>query len=56
MAFLRALTKLFLLPGTIVLTFLNVSVEEDGGVFRSMINMIFWGLVAVIATLPFAVR
>lgn len=55
MAFLRFLTKLFLLPGTIVLSALNIDVKDDGGVFRSLINMIFWGFIVVIAALPFAI-
>lgn len=55
MAFLRALTTLFLLPGTLVLTSLNINIEEDGGVFRSMINMIFWGFIGVMVTLPFMI-
>ena len=53
MAFLRFLTKLFLLPGTLVLSALNIEVAEDGGVFRSLINMIFWGFIVVFAALPF---
>jgi len=53
MALLRGLTKLFLLPGTLVLGIMNISVESDGGVFRSLINMIFWGFVGVLCALPF---
>lgn len=53
MAFLRFLTKLFLLPGTLVLSSLNIDVKDDGGVFRSLINMIFWGFVVVVLALPF---
>jgi len=53
MFILRGLVTLFLLPGTIVLSMLNISVESDGGVFRSLINMIFWGLVCVLVALPF---
>ncbi|MDB2439118.1 hypothetical protein N9W89_10410 [Hellea sp.] len=52
MAFLKGLVTLFLLPGTLVLGAMNISVENDGGVFRSLINMIFWGFVGVIITLP----
>lgn len=53
MKFLRGLTKLFLLPGTLVLNAANISVEGDGGIFRSFINMIFWGIFAFIFALPF---
>jgi len=56
MAFLRFLTTLFLLPGTLVLKSLNISEEDDGGIFRSMINMIFWGIFVVIISLPFIVQ
>lgn len=56
MAFLRGLTKLFLLPGTLVLGAMNISVENDGGVFRSLINMIFWGCVGVMCALPLMFR
>ncbi|MGB0908584.1 MAG: hypothetical protein ACPGVT_13935 [Maricaulaceae bacterium] len=55
MKFLSALTKLFLLPGTIMLSHLNVSVEQDGGVFRSLFNMIFWGFIGVMIVLPLMV-
>ena len=53
MALLRGLTTLFLLPGTLVLNAMNISVESDGGVFRSLINMIFWGFIGVLCAMPF---
>lgn len=53
MTTLRILGKIFLFPGTLMLNMLNVSVENDGGVFRSLINMIFWGFVCVMGALPF---
>ncbi len=53
MPILRAFAKLFLLPGTIVINALDVSVEDDGGVLRSFVNMIFWGILAVVIMLPF---
>jgi len=56
MAILHFLAKIFLLPGTLVLSSLNITVEDDGGIFRSLINMIFWGVIAVIVSLPFIVR
>lgn len=43
MAFLRGLTYIFLLPGDIVRRQLKMTVEEDGGILRSFINMCFWG-------------
>ena len=55
MKFLSLLIKIFLLPGTLVLSAFNISVDNDGGVFRSMINMIFWGFIGVIFALPFMI-
>ncbi len=48
MFLLEGLLKLFLLPGTIVIKKLGISIEEDGGIMRSLINMIFWGILGVI--------
>lgn len=56
MSVLRALTSLFLLPGTLILSALNISVENDGGIFRSLINMIFWGFVGVPIALLFLIN
>jgi len=53
MAILNGLATIFLMPGTLVLNSLNISVENDGGVFRSLINMIFWGFVGVMCAVPF---
>jgi len=55
MAFFKGLGTIFLLPGTLVLSRMNISVENDGGIFRSFINMIFWGIVAIFAALAFMV-
>lgn len=51
MAILRTFGFLFLLPGSLVLGALDISIESDGGVFRSLINMIFWGVVGVLGAL-----
>ncbi len=40
---LNVLVKLFLLPGSLVVRALGLSLEEDGGILRSLINMLFWG-------------
>jgi len=53
MIILRGLASLFLLPGTLVINALGVSVEDDGGILRSFVNMIFWGVIAVALYLPF---
>jgi len=55
MAILRFLAKLFLLPGTLALSALNISEDDDGGIFRSLINMIFWGILTVIISIPFII-
>ena len=47
MFILTKLTQLLLLPGTIVLGLIGVSVEEDSGVLRSFINSIFWGVISL---------
>ncbi|MEP6343833.1 MAG: hypothetical protein ABJ275_11015 [Maricaulaceae bacterium] len=52
MAFLRFLANMFLLPGTLVLNAMDISVDSDGGIFRSLINMIFWGIVGVMIIVP----
>lgn len=43
MAIVKLITFIFLLPGDIVRRQLNMTVEEDGGILRSFINMCFWG-------------
>ena len=41
----RALAALFLMPGTAVINLIGITVEEDGGILRSFINMCFWGVI-----------
>jgi hypothetical protein len=45
MFILKALLTLFLLPGTLALNAVNISIDEDSGMFRSLINMVFWGFI-----------
>lgn len=47
MLIINLLLKLFLMPGTLVLNRLGVSIEEDGGVMRSFVNMCFWGTIGL---------
>ena len=56
MAILRFLTKLFLLPGTLALKSLNITEQDVGGIFRSLVNMIFWGILIVIISMPLIIR
>ncbi|MEO9876637.1 MAG: hypothetical protein ABJ360_03395 [Roseobacter sp.] len=55
MAILKALARGFLLPGTLVLGCMGISVEEDSGIFRSFINSSFWGAIALWIALAFFV-
>ncbi|WP_017932281.1 hypothetical protein [Robiginitomaculum antarcticum] len=56
MVFLNFLATMFLLPGTIVLKMVGVSVDDDGGIFRSLINMIFWGILSAMIVLPILLK
>ena len=47
------LLKILFLPGTLVLRFLGVSVEEDSGIVRSFINSSFWGAIALAIALHY---
>lgn len=48
MTFLRILAAIFLFPGNVLLSALNISVSDDGGILRSLVNMIFWGFIGVV--------
>ena len=41
------LLKLLFWPGDTVLRLLGVSVEQDSGIARSLINSTVWGIVAI---------
>lgn len=45
MAVLRGFVYVLLLPGDIVRRKLGMTVEEDGGILRSFVNMCVWGAV-----------
>ena len=45
MYWLNLLAKGFLLPGTLVINWIGISIEEDGGIVRSFVNMCFWGTI-----------
>lgn len=47
MKFVNGLAQLFLLPGTLVLRFIGIDIEEDGGILRSFVNMCFWTAVGM---------
>jgi hypothetical protein len=48
MALLNGLVWIFLAPGDLVRRRLGITVEEDGGLIRSFVNMCFWGLAVLI--------
>jgi hypothetical protein len=50
MKLLKFVTDVFLWPGEMVRRMLGITMDEDNGILRSLINMIFWGIV----TLTFA--
>lgn len=56
MIILRAFTKLFLFPGSLALSLLDIPVDSDGGIFRSLINMLFWGLLGAMILLPILLK
>ena len=41
---MKTLLWIFLLPGDLVRRRLGITVEQDGGLIRSFINMCFWGI------------
>lgn len=45
--------RLFLLPGDLVSNALNVGDGESRMMLRTLVNMLVWNLVAVLALLPF---
>lgn len=45
------LLKGFLLPGTLVLQKLGITIDEDGGIVRSFFNMCVWGSICLAVAL-----
>ncbi|HEV7458050.1 MAG TPA: hypothetical protein VGN96_14860 [Roseococcus sp.] len=45
--------SLFLLPGNLVSDALHVEARDSRMMIRTLINMLFWNLVAVLLILPF---
>lgn len=37
--------KIFFAPGNYVIRKVGISIEEDGGILRSFINMCFWSVI-----------
>lgn len=49
-----ALLTAFLWPGDYVRRRLGIDLEQDGGIVRSFVNMVFWGAVTLALALRFA--
>ncbi|MGG5812195.1 hypothetical protein [Falsiroseomonas sp. CW058] len=45
--------RLFLLPGNLVSDVLHVDDVDSRSMLRTLVNMLVWNLVAVLAVLPF---
>jgi hypothetical protein len=52
-AVMKTLMWLFLLPGDLVRRRLGITVEQDGGLIRSFVNMCFWGAVTLLIALKY---
>lgn len=52
MGFLKAVLAVFLFPGNLVIRSIGITPEQDGGIVRSTVNMIVWGLVMFAILVP----
>ena len=43
----------FLFPGDVVRKYAGISIEEDGGILRSFVNMVFWGVIFSVVAFQF---
>ena len=55
MSILKLLETAFLWPGDVVRRWLGITIEEDGGLIRSFVNMVVWGTIVVLIALRFFV-
>ncbi len=53
---IKFLAAAFLFPGTVLINALGVTPEQDGGIMRSMFNMIFWSVIVVYFALIFTLK
>ncbi len=53
MLLLDLFLKLFFSPGNYALKKAGITVEEDGGILRSFVNMCVWGILAIISVVVF---
>ena len=52
MGFLKGVLAVFLFPGNLVIRAIGITPEQDGGIVRSTVNMIVWGLVMFAILVP----
>lgn len=52
---MKMLLAILFLPGTLILKWLNISVEEDSGIVRSFINASVWGTLCLAIALKYFV-
>lgn len=45
--------SLFLLPGNLVSDALHIEAQDSRMMMRTLVNMLFWNLIAVLIVLPF---
>lgn len=50
---MKTLIWLFLLPGDLVRRKLGISIDQDGGLIRSFVNMCFWGAISLMIALRY---
>lgn len=50
---MKTILWLFLLPGDLVRQKLGITVEQDGGLIRSFVNMCVWGTIALLIALNY---
>lgn len=50
---MKTLIWLFLLPGELVRLKLGISIDQDGGLIRSFVNMCFWGAISLMIALRY---
>jgi hypothetical protein len=49
MKVLNFLIWIFFAPGNYVLKKADITIEEDGGILRSFVNMCVWGVLAIVS-------
>jgi len=53
MQLLNLFLWVFFAPGNYVLRKAGITIEEDGGILRSFVNMCVWGVFAIVAVVVF---